>query len=433
MKKKTLILSLAVFLLLTAIGIGWLALSPRGALRSQGPADAAQAFLDAHDRAFFREAYIRLEAPEVSEFEDAAAVAGGVFDAGVPEAPFTFRAASGGGKQQDYILSAGGIDVLTLRASYADGRWSAEPMPLGALRGECRTLTVTVPRGTALTLNGKSVDEGYITESALPFPGLSELEKRFDDPPALVRYAVPDFYGTAELTASRDGGLLLLRSDGTDWEYTMPDALSHTFYAAAPREAEVAVCGAVLGDGDITASMAYPTLLDIPAELQPYLPDYAIYTAGGLCTPPRISAVLPDGTALDAAEAEGRIFFPLPSAAAPEELTARADAFLRAFLNYGAGHVLGDSPYNYFSGETPLVRYIRNASGSLVWVFGIALTFEDVSLSGFVPLGDDAYLCRAHVDADTVTRYESQELSLDFEMLWVRQNNVWYCQDLAFA
>ena len=109
MKKKTLILSLAVFLLLTAIGIGWLALSPRGALRSQGPADAAQAFLDAHDRAFFREAYIRLEAPEVSEFEDAAAVAGGVFDAGVPEAPFTFRAASGSGKQQfRYRAYAGG-------------------------------------------------------------------------------------------------------------------------------------------------------------------------------------------------------------------------------------------------------------------------------------------------------------------------------------
>ena len=434
MKKKWMLVSLAVFLLLSVLGIGWLALSPRGALRSGGPAEAVQAYLDAHDAAFFRSEFIRLHAPEVTEFENADDVAAAIYDAAANGA-LSFREAPGAGsaREQDYILSAGDADLLLLSARFEDGAWQVSPGALNALTGERRTLTVTAPEGTALTLNGTAVAESYITERDLPYPDLTELEQRFENVPCRVRYSIPGIYGAAALDAQRPGGILLLHSDGTEWEYTLPDAAGHAFSVTAPREAAVTVCGAALEDRDIAASMTYPTKLDIPEELQGYLPDYAVYAAGGLYSVPEITAAMPDGTALENAGTETELFFPLPgSEALHETCHERVRSFLWALCDYGAGHGERGYPCVYTVSSTPLSRYIWNAGDSLIWTVGVTLKFSDIQTMDYIPLGEDAFLCRGHVDATSITRHETQELSLDYEMLWVRINSKWYCRDLAF-
>ena len=436
MKRSTVwIASLALFLLLAGAGLAWLSLSPRGVLRSGGPEDAVARYLTEQGRSGLRAEYIRLDAPSVSEFEDAETVAGAMFDAAAPEGPLTFREVPGGGqaRTQDYILSAGGTDVLLARASFADG-WTVAPEALHSLRGETRTLTVTVPEGTSLTLNGKTVGPEYISDASLPYPDLSDLEQRFDAPPHRVRYSIPGICGDASLEAERPGGLLLLRSDGTEWEYTVPDAAGYSFSVTAPSDAVVSVCGAVLEARDVTATLAWPTKLDIPAELQGYLPDYAVYTAGGLYSVPEISVKSADGAELlVSGTGTELVFSPAGSEALHEACHERVRGFLWALCDYGAGHGDRGYPCVYTVNPTPLSRYIWNAGDSLVWTVGVTLKFSDIQTSDYIPLGEDAFICRGHVDVTSVTRHETQDLSLDYEMLWVRKGSSWYCQDLAFA
>ena len=431
---KKLLIFLIAFLLLAGAGLLLLTLPARGALRQEGPAEAVQSWLDTHDAASVRQEYIRLHPPTVTEFESADEVAAAIYDAAAGSA-FSFREIPGTASEeaQDYILSAGNADVLLLSARFSDGGWHVETGPLNALTGERRTLSVTVPEYAVLTLNGRAVSGSYIAER-LPYPDLTELESRFADVPCRVRYAIPGIYGAAELEAERPDGLLLLYSDGTEWEYTVPDAAGHSFSVTAPSDAEVSVCGAVLEARDVTATLAWPTKLDIPEELQGYLPDYAVYTAGGLYSVPEISVKSADGSELTVSGTGTELVFsPVGSEALHEACHERVRGFLWALCDYGAGHGDRGYPCVYTVNPTPLSRYIWNAGDSLVWTVGVTLKFSDIQTSDYIPLGEDAFICRGHVDVTSVTRHETRDLSLDYEMLWVRKGSSWYCQDLAFA
>ena len=112
-----------------------------------------QELLDTTDTSEWRAKYVSLCAPETSVFENAETVAGDLFDAAVQGQKFSFRLDSENASRSApvYILSAGENDLLRLNAAYdkASRAWKVEPAPLGALHAEARTLTITVPEGTA--------------------------------------------------------------------------------------------------------------------------------------------------------------------------------------------------------------------------------------------------------------------------------------------
>ena len=70
-------------------------------------------------------------------------------------------------------------DLLRLNAAYdkASRAWKVEPAPLGALHAEARTLTITVPEGTAVSVNGIALGEEYITDSHVPTPAYRSLKR----------------------------------------------------------------------------------------------------------------------------------------------------------------------------------------------------------------------------------------------------------------
>ncbi len=437
MKKTVLvILCAALFLAGAGGGAAYMLLTPRGALRSDGPDEVMQSTLDSMDRAALREEYVRLCPAETTEFEDAAAVAGHIFDAAVPGDRFTFRSVEGNESDtaEDYIISAGDTDILGAHLSYAGGRWNAEFMPLGSVSAAARTLSVTVPEGTALLLNGRPVDEKYIAERDLPYPDMSELELRFDSYPRLVRFNIPGIYEDVTLEAQREGGVTELYSDGFTWEFTLPDAGGCAMSVTAPGEAAVTVNGAQLQPGDITAVSSYMTRLDVPGELQGFLPSFSIYTAGGLYTQPVISAVMPDGTVLTPeTDANGAVSFPLPgSQALYDTHHERVEAFLKALCEYGAGHTGRYAPGNYTVSGTGFDRYLWNAIDSLHWTVGVTVSYDEISSRDYVALGEDGFICTGHVRCTTKTRYQTVDLDMSYEMLWVRSNGNWLVQDLAF-
>lgn len=412
-------------------------LTPRGILRSDGPDAVMQAALDSTDPGKWRSEYTRLCPAAVTEFEDAEKVAGDAFDAAVSGQRFTFRPVLEGGsdRTQDYIISAGGTDLFLAHLTYGGRQWSIEYRALDALHAAARTLTVTVPEGTAVTINGKPVGAEYIADDNVLYEDMSALEMRFDSWPHLVRYKVDGIYEDVELTAQREGGLTLLYADGSTWNYTVPDAGGYAFAVMAPGEAVVTVNGAELTAEDVAGVSSYVTKLDIPGELQGALPSFSIYAAGGLYTPVTdIRAVMPDGTALSGETAhDGSVSFPLPGSQALYDANhKRVEDFLKALCEYGAGHTAAYYPTNYTVAGSDLQRYMQNAVSSLHWTVGVTTKYREISSSDYIPLGDDAFLCRGRVDCSTTTRHETVDLDLHYEMLWVKVNNNWLIRDLAF-
>ena len=394
-------------------GAAWMMLSPRGVLREDKPEDVMQNAMDSMSREDWRDLYLSECSVDTGEFEDPAKVTGDIFDAAVPGDDFSFRPAPGGNDTlQEYIVSAGGTDLARARLVYGEGRWDLTLTAVNSLSAPTRTLSVTVPEGTALTLNGRSVEERYIAERNIPFPDMTDLELRFKEHPTLVRYEIPGIYEAAELSAVREGGLVELYADGTEWRYTLPEGGRYTFLVEAPAEASVTVNGTLLTDGELAATADYPTRLDIPEELQASLPSFRIYSAGGLYSEPAVSAVLPDGTALVPVTGEGGMF---SYTSPPTEHTARY------------------APNTYVSQGSALSPYITRASGSLYWTVGVATSYDEISSSDYVPLGSDAFLCRGRVVCTTKTKYQTVNFDLNYDMLWVRQGNYWMIRDLAFA
>ena len=436
MKKWALVL---LCLLLAALAVGggaaWLLLTPRGPLRQDRPEDVMQSLMDARSRDDWRADYVRECPVTAGEFEDAAAVTGHIFDAAVPGEAFTFRAVEGGDDEhQEYIVSGSGVDLFRAVLTYDGKRWNPVLTCLGTLSAPTRTLSVTAPEDTVLTLNGRAVDERYVAERGIPYPDMTALELRFDAYPTLVRYEIGGVYEAAELTAEREGGLAGLYADGTQWRFTLPEGGIHTFLVKAPAEAAVTVNGVPLTENDVAATSVFPTKLDIPAELQAALPSYRIYAGGGLYTEPEIAAAGPDGGPLTPVTAEdGSVSYALsPSEALREARHGRVEEFLRALCEYGAGHTARYAPNAYVVQGTPLSSYITRASGSLYWTVGVATSYDAITSSDYMPLGDDAFLCHGHVECTTKTRYQTVKFDLNYEMLWVRQGNNWLIRDLAF-
>lgn len=439
MKRTTLlILCLLVFVALVGGGAAWMYFSPGGALSPAPPEDAVQELLDTTDTAAWRQTYISLCAPETGAFESSEEVAGRLFDTAVQGKKLSFRVDSENSSRSApaYILSAGSADLLRLTASYdkAGQSWKISEEPLGALHAEARDITVTVPEGTMVSVNGIAVGEEYITDSNVSYTGITELETQFDTCPHRVTYTVPGMYEAVQVSAERDGGVLLLYSDGTRFDYTVPDAGAHAFRVTAPQEAAVTAGGYLLGDAQVVSFAPLSTHVDVPDELSGALPVYAVYAVGGLYAVPELSAALPDGTELvQTADAEGFPTFELPgNETLWGEHHERVEAFLREVTGYGAGNTAANYPNGYTISGTPLWNYFRYALDTLHWTQGWTITFNDVSTWGYIPLGDSAFLCRGVADFTTATRYETRDNRVEYEMLWVNQNGTWYIQDMSF-
>ncbi|MBQ7738022.1 MAG: hypothetical protein IJT62_09365 [Oscillospiraceae bacterium] len=436
MKKIVLIILCLALLVLTVGGAAaYLSLTPRGVLRPSGPEEQLQRLIDSRSAEQWRQEYVACVSPAVTEFEDAARVAGDVFDAAVREGDFAFRTVpdSESEEAQDFIVSRGGVDFLACHGEYDGRRWQLRFSDPGTLVAETRSVSVLVPEDASVIVNGITAGPQYILRRDLPYPDMTELELRTEGAPRRVQYLIEGLYEVPEVTADRPGGLTLLRSDGESWEYTRPDAGAYAFTVTAPGTAVVTVNGTELAGTELKAVAAYPTRLTFPADFQSDVPFYSVYSVSGLYLPPEIAAAMPDGTPLTPETGEnGALFYALPASdALYAEAHERVEDFLRLLCEYGAGHTWVD-PWQYMAHGTDVNAYLYQAIDSLHWTVGVTTSYDEVSSSDYVPIGENAFLCRGHVNCTTRTGYQTVNLLLDYEMLWVRDRGAWMIMDLGF-
>ena len=114
------------------------------------------------------------------------------------------------------------------------------------------------------------------------------------------------------------------------------------------------------------------------------------------------------------------------------ECHERVENYMREIAGYGAGNTAVNYPAGYVVPGTPLLLYFQYALDTLHWTRGFTVTFNEVKTWGYIPLGEDAFLCQGVANFTTTTRNETRENIVEYEMLWVRRNGTWYVQDMSF-
>ena len=114
------------------------------------------------------------------------------------------------------------------------------------------------------------------------------------------------------------------------------------------------------------------------------------------------------------------------------ECHERVENYMREIAGYGAGNTAVNYPAGYVVPGSPLLLYFQYALDTLHWTRGFTVTFNEVKSWGYVPLGEDAFLCQGMANFTTATRNETRENLVEYEMLWIRRNGTWYIQDMSF-
>ena len=433
-KVLSVLLTLAVLAGLAFGGQWLLCRSPRGVYNPDGAAETMQSILSGQSTGDWRELLRPLWKGEVSEFEDRDEVFNDLFDAAVSGSEFRFAENSEKSSVQEavYLLCAGDRALAELTLRWEDGAWQwvGTAMDETMLPGERRTLSLTVPAGAAVTVNSLPVDPRYAAEE-LDYEDITDLEKRFENVPTLVRYEIPGLYRNADVAAE---GQVLLSSDGEAYRFAPPEGNSHSFRVLAPEDCSVTVNGALLTREDSSDRIPMPVSVDVPEELQNFLPTSLLYAFDGLYSVPEITVTDPGGLPLTGElRSDGTVVYAHIIDAAPEEeLSAMVENYMNAVCRFGVSLAYLDTINMYVDWNSELGQFYQLAQPSLGWILGTGLDIHKIWSDSYITLGNDACLCSAHCQCATTNYYRTDELDLCYRLLCVRTQNGWRVQDMAY-
>ena len=173
--------------------------------------------------------------------------------------------------------------------------------------------------------------------------------------------------------------------------------------------------GAAPAPGPEVTGKGYATPLEIPEEYLSYLPETMTYEGGVLTVEPTDAAPTPEAEALW------------------QKCHTVVEEFLRNLVYYGSGNQALGSVEVYTAMNSPVQRFLNGAYASLMWTVHVVLTIQNLAVTDYVPLGENAFLCLGHVDFNTSTYYQKRDVSMDYHMLWINQWGYWRLWDLAYG
>lgn len=291
---------------------------------------------------------------------------------------------------------------------------------------KARSITITAPVGTTVTVNGIAVSESYLSDAAPDTSYLPELEQNATD--LLCCYEIANIYGTVEIagTAANGDTLVAEKSDENGAVFALPEGeLSYTIYA--PAGATVSVNGVELDEN--YKKTGEDTTLSLFEGLENYgaAPEMEAWEVGGLHQTPETTAADESGTALSAPYLQDGVYVFQP--AADEELAASQQQYAETFYNlYAAFEANRDDKldtnyYNilpYMYGGTPLGTRLASEYSSRQPSGGVAAgSYDSVEVTGFVPYGDNLYTC-------TVLLYNDDELAGSCAVAFIKASGKWY-------
>ncbi|MBR0040761.1 MAG: hypothetical protein IJP64_05220 [Oscillospiraceae bacterium] len=389
----------------------------------------------------------------VSEFEDARTLFDGYFDSAVAGKTLSYRRdlSRSDDTQTVFVVYAGRtrlgeVRLVPLREEIRFGfgrtQWQLDSITAEPLTDKLRGLTVQIdaPDGVTPILNGIALGTEKIADPAVELTDVSELEQRFTTSRLrMVRYEAGPLYG--EITvSSAEGGEIAPIGDPENGvlRYVIMPTTTYSFRVQAPEGVEVSVCGAVLGEEQVTQRQS-----SIFRKLDDYLPDGGyqtlLYEYDGLYTQPEISAAY-NGTSLTPMlSQDGTLVFFYPSddniSIAMHEA---AEGFFDAYMYYTSykynGAALNDLT-NRILPDTELYSYVTHSYDAMIWASATEMNQKELRFDNFHRVGETCFTCTILYKADfTATQWhgtESYEREDGYQMVFIRQNGVWLAATMS--
>lgn len=390
-------------------------------------------------------------AGEIGEFEDGKALFESYFDSSVKDRTLSYRRDMGksGADLAVFSVYAGpsrlgevrlvpveGTRIDFLRSEWARSEWKLDSITAADLTSTLEALTVEVdaPDGMEVCINGRPLREELIIDPAVTVPGVGELEARFQRQPRLVRYAVTPLYGEIVVTDGEGNEIAPFGPvENGICRYVIEPTETYSFSVEAPEGVIVSVCGAELGEGEITSREK-----NMFRHLENYVTDswYETihYAADGLYTEPEIRATYEGKELTPVIGENGKYFFFYPSDSnADWAMRSAAEEFFKSYMNYSSykynGGALMDLLGRILYG-TDLYSNVNNSYDAMIWASATEVKYEELKFDNFHFVRSDCFTCTIYFKANyTATNWHekhSYSMQDGYKMVFVQRNGVWY-------
>ena len=340
------------------------------------------------------------------------------------------------------------VELLPTEEKLPFGRhtWQLGRVSSGDITKTLRSATVEITAlpSQEIRINDIPLSDAYLSGEPVEIKDLSDIEKRMDEVPALLTYAVGPFYG--EIHVSADGKELAAQQSGRKLRYAAASEGIGTLVITAPEDIRVTVGGAKLGEKDVSDS-SYGLL----TGLEHYTGDAAFktntYRFEGLYSMPEVKAFDADGNELRpimTAENSYHFFHPSDKAADEAEqeeldhLWELATGYFDAYVAYTT-RTFDSSIYykllNATLGGTQLQIYIAQSNAAMKWAANSTVENQELHYDNLHRIGTDCYTCTVEFELNKtsstwVDEVSSSERDAD-QMVFVRRGKFWFAAALS--
>lgn len=248
-----------------------------------------------------------------------------------------------------------------------------------------RTVTMTVPEGASVFIDGEKVQGGFISEETQSSPD------RFGNTVPMTKYVVPTVAGDGVVTASIDGKSLSAITFGGNSAFSA-NKLSCT--VLVPEGATLYANGKEINSAESTGTAVWRSDFDGVANA----PVANEYVFSGIYAVPQFTAFI-DGEELKMVKDDDKIIFLMPeSEELKEAYTKQAVEFMNAYLYYTTqGYSNTRANLNavkaHVAAPSPLYTNLERSYIGYYYIAPQQMTVDYMEVDNFVPYGEDAFTC----------------------------------------
>lgn len=164
-------------------------------------------------------------------------------------------------------------------------------------RSDLMGVTVTVPYGSSVTVNGKALSRSYSVDSGVKYPFITRFEEHMTGLPTSVVYQISGLLREPDIKVIYNN-TELIPAEGTH-TYALPKSQTQSKVIIAPSYATVKINGFTVSSAEITRTNIELPILEEEKTYAKKRPHMTEYTVDGLLTNPVITAFDENGKPLE--------------------------------------------------------------------------------------------------------------------------------------
>ena len=254
-------------------------------------------------------------------------------------------------------------------------------------------------------------------------------------------YLIQGIFGNVEVGVIEHNGKASepYYAENGEFYYTIAQPFSRAYYITVPQDAIIFVDGQEVGPDNIAEYGIVPEILIDTVDLDDVPLTFSRYEfeLNGLYDEPVVTVEYHGKPLLPEDFDDDGMLYQLPFSAELKGLHEEtAEAFIRSFVRFGA-NVGNNADANYadVSGKmlrgSELLDRTRNAIGTMRWISGTSVQYNSLEIDNFRAYGENIFSCEIRYNITTSTRYETNDVEGDFEVLFVQSGGRWLAADMV--